>query len=427
MSLVDSFFGTILSAKLEEPILVTLDLKDGQEATSAIIIPRIDPDGGVLLDLYGDVEQKNELSGYARLAKSGYDRHPITVRLPQGRHVEAIVSKLSMNSATARLVLATQEVVVKDCPLNRAAFCIQDFPLFLGEGAVHFHNTLHGSIALGRSEIKADGWNIVIEESTEVGKDDWGVTHRGFISRIDGNDFSIADVNHLRGGLTYFLTFVTGVYRTPTVIIGYDVNGEQVWGRIGMFNQYKYHEDNWFSRFQGASLATLFPGFWQCFNNDMERISNAIDLYTESSMIAHMKYIMYKNALKDSQSALEGLATLVLGRNRRKEERTSDYITESLKKTNIGCELSEFPHLLDLWHSKYKNPEDDNAGPTFIARLRNRYTHPTSKELDVMDYYEVWKLSHRYAELLLLHLFTYNGQYRDRLTSNVNLVPWAIP
>ena len=438
MNLVDIFFGTIVKVKLEEPILVTLELHDGQEPLSAIVTPRIGPDGGVALDLYGAVEQSSGLSGHSRLYQSANRLDTVIIHLPQNGRVEAIVRSLSMsaslndgelrtNPAKGSLALKTRELALRDCQLSHARVCIQDFPLFLGDGAMHYVTTPHHTRALGRSEMKTDGWNIVIEENPEPQEGHWDITHTAIITRGDGNDFAVADLNQLLEILTYFLTFVVGVYRTPTVTIGYDSSGQVVWGTMGMFKQSKYADDNWFGRLRGMSLATLFPGFCQCFNGDREGIGNIISLYAESSMIAHMNYAMHKNALKESQSALEGLAALILRRDKEREESASHYIAESIKQMGIGYELAEFPRLLSLWQSKYRKSGDDNTGPTFITRLRNRYTHPTSLGLDVVDYYEAWRLSQRYSELLLLGLFGYKGDYRDRLTSEVTSVPWVTP
>ena len=430
MNLVDDFFKNIIPARLEEPVHATLELQDGLESISAIVVPRID--GGLMLDFYDAVQSRSGFSGYGRLWRATDEMRPVEVRFRNNRVVEALVTKFGGTAfsgdgvespAKGRLVATQNRFTVIQSRVKHARFCIEDFPMFLGDGAMYPHTTGDYVSMLGRSEIEADGWQIIITESADAAKDKLGITHTGEIMRTDGNDFSIDDLNHLCDGLTQFLSFITGVYRTSSITIGHDADGRYAWGRIGRFNQSKYLGDNWFSRDLGASLVTLFPGFWRYFNNQAEAVRNLVGLYAQSSMIVHMRLAMYPSALKESQSALEGLSELVLGRER--SERVSDYIKKALNKSGIKYDLSEFPGLLSVW-STYKDNQDDDAGPTFIARLRNKATHPAPDAVRLMhDYREAWRLSQRYAELMLLSLFGYQGKYRDRLTGDTKSVPWA--
>ncbi len=436
MSLVEDFFRNIIPATLDEPVNATLELQDGQESISAIVIPRID--GGLVLDFYDAVYDDAKIgitvSGHGRLWRGSDEMRPVVVRFRNNRAVEAMVTTLGGSAisgdgkrspAKGRLVVTQNRFTVMESPVKHARLCIEDFPMFLGDGAMYPHTTGDYVSMLGRSEIEADGWSIIIEECAETDNEDFGVTHTGEIARTDGNDFSVADLNRLCDGLTQFFTFITGVYRTLSVTIGYDDAGRYVWGRIGRFNQSKYLGDNWFSRHKGASIATLLPGFWRCINNDKSGIQNLIGSYAQSSMIAHMRLAMFPIALRESQSALEGLSKLVLGRKKQRREPAGDYIREALCTSGIGHDLSDFPSLMRVWR-KYKTSEDDDAGPTFITRLRNRATHPTpDEEMGIRDYYEAWRLSQRYAELMMLRLFAYQGEYRDRLTGETKSVPWA--
>ena len=181
--------------------------------------------------------------------------------------------------------------------------------MFCGNNLFGFPN--HGTArALGRSEIEADGWKIIIAECAD--KDQYAVTHNGHITRNDGSEFALEEVERLIDGLIYFFAFVTGIYRHPTTVLGTGADEYAVWGRVISFDQEKYVEDNWFSRFHGESLGALFPAFWENFNANNEAIRNIIASYAESSMIAHIG--LYKNALTTSQSALEAVARWALAR-----------------------------------------------------------------------------------------------------------------
>lgn len=423
----------IIPARLEEPVHATLELRDERESISAIVVPRID--GGLMLDFYDAVQSRSGLSGNDRLWRTADEMLPVTIRFRNRRAVEALVTNLVGRAiggdgvespAKGSLFFTQNQFTVVDSPIKYAQFCIEDFPVFLGDHAMYPHISGDYVHMLGRSEIEADGWQIIITESADADKDVSAVTHTGEISRTDGKDFSVAELNHLCDGLTQFFTFITGVYRTASVTIARDADGRYVWGRIGRFNQSKYLGDNWFSLHEGASIATLFPGFWRFFNNQTEAVRNLVGLYAQSSMIAHMRLALYPSALKESQSALEGLSKLELGRGRDCKEPASKYITTALCKSGIEYDLCELPSVMGVWQ-KYRTQKDDNAGPTFITRLRNKSTHPLPDQtIAIGDYREAWHLSQRYVELMLLKLFAYHGKFRDRLTGKTKSVPWAV-
>ena len=433
MTLVDDFFKNIIPASLEEPIHASLELQDGPESITAIVIPRLD--GGLMMDFYDAMNASSDLSGYGRLQRAGREMRPVIVRFRNDRVVEGLVTKLGGTAfsgngverpAKGRLVATQNRFKLLPSQLKHARFCIEDFPMFRGASATYPHTTGDYISMLGRSEIDADGWQIIITESAEADKDELGITHTGEITRINGSDFSVDDLNHLRDGLTQFLSFITGVYRTSSITIGHDSDGRYAWGRIGSFNQSKYINENWFNPRLGASIAALFPGFWHRYKKDEKAVRNLIGLYTQSSMIAQMRLALYPSALKESQSALEGLSKLELCRGRDCKEPASKYITTALCQSGIEYDLCEIPGLMSVWQ-EYKNHQDDNAGPTFITRLRNKATHPLPDQtIAIRDYREAWRLSQRYVELMLLKLFDYRGEYRDRLTGETKSVPWAV-
>ena len=430
MSLVDDFFKNIIPARLEEPVQATLELQDERESISAIVVPRVA--GGLILDFYDAVQ--SGFSSHGRLWRASDEMRPVVVRFRNNRAVEALVTRLGGTAfscdgrerpAKGRFVVSQNQFTVIDSQIKHAGFCVEDFPKFHGPDAEYWYRTHDYERVLGYSEIDADGWQIIIKESPDSDKDELGITHAGEITRIDGDDFSVDDLNHLCDGLTQFFSFITGIYRTSSITIGKDADGRYVWGRFGRFNQTKYMDDNWFSRERGASIATLFPGFWRHFRNDMKVLRNLIGLYAQSSMIAHMRLALYPSALKESQSALEGLSKLELGRGRDCKEPAAKYITTALCQSGIEYDLCEIPGVMSVWQ-KYKNHQDDNAGPTFITRLRNKATHPLPDQtVAIGDYREAWRLSQRYVELMLLKLFDYQGEYRDRLTGETKSVPWA--
>ena len=230
-------------------------------------------------------------------------------------------------------------------------------------------------------------------------------------------------LNHVIDGLIYFLSFIAGVYRIPVIIIGYNSKGDPVSGRIASFKQSKYHIGNWFNLQSRETITTLFPGFWRCFENNLQEIYSVIGNYAESSIIAHAG--LPRNALTCSQTALEGLTRWVLGRKKRNQEKTSEYINEALDKVGIKHDLSEHPNILKLWQNNYKQSGDDDDGLTFITRLRNKKIHPNFIQLRSSDYFYAWNLSQRYVELILLKLFCYKHEYYDRISNKTLPIPFS--
>lgn len=458
MNLADQFFSRIIPAKLNKPTYATLHLDDGEAPIMATVVLKIGPTDNLAADFHcldleagpqGEpVHDKSANFALPRLLKASLEIQPITVRFYSSygmtRDIEAVVKTVSGNDAEGRLAFPTGDVKIQDSQIRQAWFCTVDYPKFIDAADMYGITTTYPESSnstasriwrrLGRVKIDAAGWKVTIEECAD--KDEFGITHNGHIKKTDGADFSICDLEHLLEGLVYFSAFVTGVYRYPSIVIADDKERHAVWGRIRPFNQPRYANDNWFSPFHGASMSELFPGFWKNFTDRHDEICHIILSYAESSMIAHTG--LHNHALTVSQSALEALSNWSLKRGMKREKSESDggsvresaaaYIQESLMHEGISCDLSEYPTLLNLWQCKYKVPDDGDTGPQFITRLRNTIHKPTlSQQGDRMDYYEAWRLSQHYVELMLLKLCNYSGYYRNRLTPDerVQYVPWA--
>ena len=433
MDIIQEFFGKIIPAKLNEPTQATLEFQDGTEAISVIVIPRINSDGHFVLDFYdGIARPEGRLFPKLDVAQS------VNARFRNDRGVETLITNRSIANIgdrtyqiSGRLMVVQREVILKDCLITSARFSLEDFPIFLGEMAnentdisASNNNTpmMSSSRILGYSKlITKDGWEITISECSNKG--DIGTTHIGNIYRTNDGKFSIEELKHLLDGLTYFFNFITGVYRTPGVVIAYGsplMNA--VWGSAGKFNQFKYLRGNWFNPQSREAMSKLFPLFWSCFNSDEEKVRSVVGYYAESSIIAHAG--LPKNALTDSQSALEGLSRWVLKRDQDRGESASQYIKKALDALGIRCDLHDYPNLLNLWQGKYKNDQDDDAGTTFITRLRNQSTHAKFQPMNTSDYLHAWNLSQHYVELMLLRLFSYNYDYYNRPSKSYKFVPW---
>lgn len=103
--------------------------------------------------------------------------------------------------------------------------------------------------------------------------------------------------------------------------------------------------------------------------------------------------------------------------------------------THCGIPLSVTPEVTSLASLASARSWD---GPHALVKLRNWLVHPERKnrnEIDALDeevWFDAWKLSLWYIELVLLHLFGYRGKYgnrlkHDRYVSEVEPVPWVGP
>ncbi len=439
MNLTDTFFGKIVPVKLDEPTQATLEILESRGKIgpfSVIVIPKIDSHGRFVLDFYeGSIDDKYGFS----ILTGNIDYPDVIVRFCNDCRIDANLSTFKITITfpgiiKGRLIVTQREFTVRDCPISFAHFSIADFPIFLGQGAQEntyisvSNNTYRSKMrALGYSEFSTeDGWEVTISECLDKGES--GVTHIGSIRKTDESEFSIAQLKELIDGLIYFLSFITGVYRSPRIVIGYNSKIHSIpiptWGRIGDFDQSKYRSDNWFYPQSREAIAALFPGFWRRFKEDPNKVRSVVESYAESSMITHLG--LPKNALTHSQSALEELCHWILIRKRRKREPASEYIKEALKKIGVSYDLCEYPYLLSLWQqSKHKEPGDDDSGPTVITRLRNRSVHSRGYQVDISDYFHAWKLSQVYVELMLLWMFEYKQDYYDRASDKYGSVPWV--
>jgi hypothetical protein len=85
----------------------------------------------------------------------------------------------------------------------------------------------------------------------------------------------------------------------------------------------------------------------------------------------------------------------------------------------------EIPSNLSALHARPGKKWLD--GMDAITGIRNSLIHPSAHE-QVLDftYFEAWKLSLWYIDLVLLRLCRYSGKYANRLNQGwVEPVPWA--
>ena len=380
MDIIDDFFKNFMRVRLNKPMRATLDIPFAAEPVEAIITPKIDSRRGPVFILDDVTDASLPIHPF----RDGM--HYVPVRTSTGHRIETILGSwgphaMGPNSrlTEGRLLVSQREFTLSDLDIAQATFCVEDLPRFIGQGAMSMVETHHMTQMIGQVELKSDGWAITLTESTTADPD-FGISHNGSVRRADEGTFTVTDLKHLISGLTYFFSFVTGTYRMPAVVMAHSKEHNRVWGQYGRLHQSQYVGDNWFSPFHGSALSEMFPGFWKCYNSHEAQLKTVVGLYCESSIIAHNG--LHKNALVTSRSALESISKWQLNRNR--------------------IPSKEIKYALDACGIPF-----DNQVLRRITDVRDSVDHGDFFTTDYQEFYDLWKQSQNYVELMLFKRFRY--------------------
>ena len=407
--LESKFFDDILKTELDVPVHATLEY--GETALDIIVVPEINDQGHFLLkyfnaspyepnpdDSRGATLSMREFFGvHPSLDQAWRDRDSVTVQLKTAPHLPRPLYNAEQPQLNARvyeagthnrgeLILDESQVVVQESLLKRAEFCVVDLPdinmpVRLEKNPV--------KIITGRDIVfENDEWRIVLTADEEPTRD--LVSWTGLIEKSDGSEYEVGELDDVLQGLQYFFAFVAGVYRFPTVVIGYGTDDQPVWGKIGRFDV-KSLGGNWFrssstihtSEFLGA----LFFRFWCQWVERKSEIISVVKRYVHSNIVGRIG--AWDIALVTSYTGLEMLARLVLGkdanRNSNEYNTSSKKINRALERINeSSCSVrnilldgSMTPRMAALAEklSVKKN------GPWLLSEVRNHIVHP-HKDLD---------------------------------------------
>ena len=428
--LESKFFDDILKTELDVPVHATLEYRE--TVLDVVVVPEINDQGHFLLKYFNasPYEPKpdenkvvtlgmREFFGVHPLLDQAWkDRDSVTVQLktvprsPRPRYnadqpkVAARVYQAGTHNR-GELVLDENQVVVQDSLLRRAEFCVVNLPIMQisspSEREVFF---------------ESGGWRIVLTVDEEPTRDLVGWT--GLIEKSDGSEYKVSELDDVLQGLNYFFAFVAGVYRSPTVVIGYTTEDQPVWGKIGRFDV-KGLGGNWFrsssTMHTSGFLEDLFAQFWCQWEKGRSEITSVVERYIHSNIIGGIG--AWDTALFTSYTGLEMLARLVLGsdadRNEKGYKTSSQKINRALDRVNkprcsvrnISLDESQTPRMAAM----AKNLSGNNNGPRLLGDVRNYVVHPLErmraeryKELDSDSslYVYLHDLSQFYLEYMFL-------------------------
>lgn len=302
-----------------------------------------------------------------------------------------------------------------------------------------------GARGCGRTILRADGWTIEITELRKTDelvkglKDQGGfvITHVGGIVRDDGATFTSTQLDDLLQCLQCFLSFALGRWAGLALAVGFDANGDRVFEEWGMRMTAEGHWHGscaWFDSHHGELLSQVFPGFIALWKSQLWHQPLTEALYWYLAANDRGTGIGVDAGLILAQTAVELLAWNYCVKELRMVSEAAfkqrglsaaDKLRLLASATGIPKDI---PPQLKALHSKPGAPWSDAMHA--ITDIRNSLVHPdTASRPRDNTYYDAWRLSLWFIDLVLLRLCDHSGKYSNRLVTRwvgtVELVPWA--
>jgi hypothetical protein len=332
--------------------------------------------------------------------------------------------------------------------ISTATFHLFNFPDFLGPEdyiLTTVEPPRQASRRCGRAVLSADGWTITIAATNRTdaltkvleAQGGYALTHLGRIEREDGSTFSSEQLDDLLNCLQYFLSFALGRWAGVALPVGFDAQENRIferWGAAKTADGGWNGSSSWFDQHHGELLSQVFPGFMLLWTNKLWRQPLSYVLYWYLGACDRRVGIGVDAGLILAQTALELLAWTYCVLDRRMVSPSAFKrrgLSAADKLRLLASSLSiptEIPHVFSALNGPRGKKWAD--GMDALTGIRNSLVHPDAQtKLPEYSYYEAWKLSLWYIDLVLLRLCGYGGKYANRLSSRwtgqVESVPWA--
>lgn len=359
-----------------------------------------------------------------------------------GRLIEGFPGQWSRNPGRLRLDWHSTTEPVALCDLSPrnsvwALFHVFNFPDF--RGGQHQDTAPAGCSLL---VLESEEWRWLLQELPDNAtqgawgriKDDGGcfLTHVLKLERRDGEPFSGEEATEEAHLLRNFLSFLKGGRCEPVCGIGFDATGGKAWETFSSPHAVE-RPFYWFNPFQASQAEILYPLFakrWRQSDEWKDCLRSAVYWYLQSNTSGGAPGV--DAAIILAQAGLERLAHhhLVVDRKMISREgldrlRPSDRLRLLFSSLNIPVEISA------------ATPDIQRVAPSFqwvdaphaMTDIRNELVHPVSKKQVTGCFFDAWKLSVWYLELVILALCDYNATYTSRLTAKYltdsERVPWG--
>jgi hypothetical protein len=381
----------------------------------------------------------SDVKGYSTMNRPG-DRFDLTAGKMAGNGMVGSTSFGSVAGISPSLEFESGD------PMDRALVHWMNLPDYNGNTTLRYTGS-DGSTTWKprRLSLELDGWGVTLDGRPDHGslfKEDVGparyvLTHVMELRRADGSSFDVERARRVLDALRLSLSFAAGRWVAPTLSVGFDAMGGEVWRwwvtpicapyeRIGspIISPMVSSE---LEAFLKASVAKL------CDGNAANTTRFQMQLATQTSDLGFVE-----NRIFSAFPAIENLSweTFVLSGLVPKKEfedpkiwPTARRLRELLGRAQIPVDVHEerLPALHQLAAEK-------GDGPDAVTWVRNRLIHPKdphdrlyARESLVV---EAWQQSREYICLLLLHAIGYTGGYLSAVPPHGWLgspspVPWA--
>lgn len=332
--------------------------------------------------------------------------------------------------------------------LQSTKFHVPNFLSFAGELIRYdYANPPMGKNA--RAKIIYRDWQIILDAVAEYDvfrqwdlerKAVSGLTHVGEITKVDGRNYTAADMMVLLDRLATWFSFCRGNWTAPILAVGLSNDGREVW------KDWRSHYvrpsvpvTSWATTSSADFLETGFNKFCALHLNPAWKDAARLAIHWYVECVRQASGV--EAAIILAQTGLELLAWTylvedlkVVSHDGLEKLPAADKFRVLLMKCNIALEIpTNLSRLVD-----FAGQMSLHDGPECLVRVRNVLVHSGKKHRKMLDACsaeirtQIWTLSLWYFELVLLRVLGYVGTYRNRLVSECRDVssvaeplPWA--
>lgn len=332
--------------------------------------------------------------------------------------------------------LNTSPVILQAGKINHLIFHLVNFHCgYIGDNIESDSASWRGRISL-----EALGWLVDIDRfEARVEKrlidslrneGGYAITHSARIQKLDNSLFAPEEAIDVLSALSYFLSFVGGIWVSPILPVGFDSNDNCVWKQWIYYKVSQYKDiKSWFPHGKPSDLNMAFVGFMELWIKPdwKEILQLAIHWYVESNLQSGG----VEGAIILNQAAFELLYEFHVSKSpNTNSPPAAKKVRKLLKQSNLPLNYSDiefesisFKNLVAFLDER-RQDEPNIDIPQAIVRIRNGFIHPKREKDGKLIVHnreiriEAYQISMWYLELVILKLFGYEGVYKNRLQSN---------
>ena len=423
---------------LARPVIELL-LDNGPVPAHAEIVLRLAPHPRVVIDFDFPKSTYDQATAYNAINQLELGRD-LSIRISPGNEIRTLVGgewRIGGDSWCGGMLIPTTQPVtaVHDAEsMSRCKFVLINFPSLRGEDDIDRPSGDNTGVIVQRMLMQAGSWSVEITGVDAVmGLDHRmrtvggsAITHAGSITRADGRDFALGELDSILDGLHLFLSFARGSYCGLAFLSGQDSASQTVWKQWGSreVEPWRGPLSSWVAHGASEMLSPVFEGFWKRFRDPTwnDTLSEVMRWYLRSNESGESAV-----GIVLTQAALERLSNAITGKA---SGAPGIRIASALRKAGIDPRIPvTCPEL-----SALAQRNGWSHGPHALVEVRNNLVHPNNRVGPVSPaaYVEARDLGQWYAELMLLREFDYSGRYNNRLRhaaghgAPTEDVPWAV-